>query len=103
MNKILLRSIAMLLVLSVVLPLAACGKPQGNENETTPVNAGDLVDTLLQCVRFDTQLTDVGDSAALFFQNLPDYALVTMYSGSGYYADELTWITLAQESDAEQA
>lgn len=103
MKKILLRSIAMLLVLSVVLPLAACGKPQGNENETTPVNAGDLVDTLLQCVRFDTQLTDAGDSAALFFQNLPDYALVTMYSGSGYYADELTWITLAQESDMEQA
>lgn len=103
MKKILLRSIALLLVLSVVLPLAACGKPQGNENETTPVNAGDLVDTLLQCVQFDTPLMDAGNSAAMFFQNLPDYALVTMYSGSGYYADELTWITLAQESDVEQA
>lgn len=103
MKKILWKSVTLFLVLSLILPLAACGKPQEEVKETTPVNAGDLVDTLLQCVQFDTQLTDVGDSAALFFQNMPDYALVTMYSGSGYYADELTWITLAQASDAQQA
>lgn len=103
MKKMILKAIALLLVLCAVLPLAACGKPQEEAHEQTPVNAGDLVDTLLQCVQFDTELTDAGDSAALFFQNMPEYALVTMYSGSGYFADELVWITLAQEADAEQA
>ena len=103
MKRIILKAVALLLVLSVVLPLAACGKPQEENNAQTPVNAGDLVETLLQCVKFDTELTDAGDSAALFFQNLPEYALVTMYSGSGYFADELVWITLSKTEDMEQA
>ena len=97
------KIVAVFLVLSMVLPLAACTKPQEEEKEQTAVDAGELAEKLLTCVRYDTEITDVGDSAALFFQNLPDYALVTMYSGSGYYADELTWITVAQQSDVEQA
>ena len=103
MKKILMKTLALLLALSMVLPLAACGQPQNEENPKTPVNAGDLVQALRQSVRFDTELTDAGDAAAMFFQKLPEFALVTMYSGSGYYADELTWITLAQEADVEQA
>ena len=103
MKKILMKTLALFLALSMVLPLAACGQPQNEENPKTPVNAGDLVQALRQSVRFDTELTDAGDAAAMFFQKLPEFALVTMYSGSGYYADELTWITLAQEADVEQA
>lgn len=102
MKKICLQIGALILALCTLLPLAACGT--GNTKTTeSPINAQDLVDTLLEKVTFDTELSDSGSSASAFFPDLPEYALVTMYSGSGYYADELTWITVAQESDMEQA
>ncbi len=101
MNCFLKRITALLILLSVLL--AGC---QSAPQETTlppQVDAGELVELLLQKVAFDTELADVGESSALYFQELPEYAMVTMYSGSGYYADELTWITLAESADMEQA
>lgn len=101
--KKMIRSLgALLLVLCSVISLAACGGG-GTHTTESPVNAQDLVETLLQKVQFDTELSDAGSNATVFFPELPEYALVTMYSGSGYYADELTWITVAQQSDMEQA
>ena len=82
--------------------MAACGN-QDPVKEPVAVDASALVRALRQQVQVDTPLADAGESGANFFPNLPEYALVTMYSGSGYYADELTWITVAAEADVEQA
>lgn len=99
--KTMKKVLALILVLLTVLPLAACG---GKENETkNPVNPSALFHALLEQVKYDTDLVDAGANAAYFFEDLPEYALVTMYSGSAYYADELVWITLATEADVAQA
>ena len=103
MKKMFFKIIPLLTALCILLSAAGCGLKPQEETQSAAVNAGDLVQTLLGCVKFDTPLSDAGDVAALFFQNLPEHALVSMYSGSGYFADELVWITLAQESDMDQA
>lgn len=95
------KTVVLIFVLCAML-MTACGN---QEPEKTPVevDAVDLFRALRQQVQFDTPIADTGESGANFFPDLPEYALVTMYSGSGYYADELTWITVATEADVEQA
>ena len=96
------RAVLFLLVICLMLPMAACAGGK-NPSEAMPVDVEKLFHGLLNQVTYDTVLADVGESGTVFYPALPEYAMVTMYSGSGYHADELTWITLAAPADMEQA
>ena len=105
MKKTLLKIASLLLALCMLLPLAACEQedaPAASGN-SAGVKAEDLFYTLQTKVTFDTELEDVGDSALIQYIELPETAQVTMFSGSARYADELTWIRLAKESDMDAA
>lgn len=93
------RTVAILLVLASVFGLTACKK---NE-ETKNLDPQAALQALLTQLDFDTELKDVGDSGAMYFPDLPEGATVKMYAGSGYYADKVALITVAQESDVETA
>ena len=91
---------ALLLVLCMLLPLAACGGEEAPKQDAKPE---DVFNALLNKVTYASKLTDYSDSAATTYMGLPEGATVTMYVGNALYADELTWIKLAQESDMEYA
>lgn len=91
-----------------ILPLVLClallvGCGAGETKKDVYINPGAMFHGLLEQVQYATPLEDVGSAGASIFEDLPEYALVTLYSGSAYYADELIWITLASEADAAQA
>ena len=96
MTKRIKRIFSLVLVLVACLNMAACG---GNQQETT-YDGPALVNSILAQVAFADTLKDVGDSAALYFGDLPQGTQVKMYLGSGYYADEVALLTLAKASDA---
>lgn len=91
------RVLALLLALACVLAMTACG---GRE---ALVDGNVLMQVVLGKVDFDTPIQDVGEDAALYFSNLPAGATVKMYTGSGYYADRVALITLADEADEAAA
>ena len=96
------KLVALLLALSCMLSLTACGggEPAAEQPKADP-NA--LFQALLTKVTYDTELSDLGEAGALYLPDLPADAKVQMYAGSGYYADKVAMITLADASDAEAA
>lgn len=100
MKKLTKKLTALLLLAAMALSLAACG-PQTN----TPKNYDGpaLVQSLLRQLAFADTLSDVGESAQLYFTDLPEGAQVKLWLGSGYYADEVALLTLAKAEDAASA
>lgn len=96
MNNKFTKVIASLLALAMLAALAGC-------STKAQVDGPALLQSILEQVAFTEALSDVGDTAALYFPDLPEGAEVQMYSGSGYYAEELALITLAKEADASAA
>ena len=92
---------ALLLALCMMLSMVACGN--NNTPDTPPASAEEIFSSLLNHVQYATDLSDNSESAAIMYAGLPEGAVVTMYSGDALYADELTWIALAQESDLDTA
>ena len=103
MKNRIMKFAALLLVLCMVLPMAACGNQDSSNGQKTPVNAQDVFNALLNGVQYDTELTDYSDSAEISYIGLPAGATVTMYAGQAQYADELTWIKLASSADLDAA
>ena len=101
MKKMMMKAAALLLTLCMLLPLAACG----NQGEDAPaaVDPQKLFTVLLENVSYDTALSDYSDSAEISYIGLPENAKVTMYAGNARYADELTWIVLANAADMDAA
>ena len=105
MRKTMQKAGALLLAVSMLFSLAACGG-SSDKNPTVNTDPGKkepdvpaLVQALLQKVSFASPLSDVGESAFLYFSNLPEGTQVQLYAGSGYFADEVVLLTLAKESD----
>ncbi len=87
-------------LLSAVLLVSASGCAK---TPAAPINAPALFDTILAQVQFETPLENAGESTGLYFTDIPDSAALTLYVGSGYYADEAVLVTVAEESDAAAA
>ena len=92
------KIVALILVLASFLSLIACGA-----EKKANVNGEALMQVVLNDVKFDTEIQDVGEDAEMYFSGLPAGAKVQMYTGSGYFADRVALITLAKESDSETA
>ena len=103
MKNRILKFAALLLVLCMVLPMAACGDQEEGGKNAGSVSAQDVFNALLENVQFDTDMTDYSDSAEISYIGLPEGAKVTMYAGNARYADELSLIVLANASDMDAA
>ena len=101
MKKTVKNVLSVILVAVMILSMVGCG-----ENPDTPAKKYDvpaLVQSILKQVTFADTLTAVGTSAALYFPDLPESAKVDLYTGSGYYADEVALITLSNTADKKAA
>ena len=96
MTKRVKRVLALVLVWAACMSVVACASEQSEKNYDGPA----LVASILAQVQFADTLKDVGDSATLYFSDLPEGTQVKLYLGSGYYADEVALLTLAKASDA---
>ena len=99
--KYITKIVAALLLVALTFGLVACGE-QTPDTPETPVNAQALLQSLLNTVPYDCEMTAVEENAELYFPNLPA-AKVTMYIGDGFHADELAIIELTDAATAEQA
>lgn len=99
MRKMKKRLLTFLVCGMLLFSMAACGAVSGKKK----VDGAAMVQALLDQVTFAGPLSDVGDSAFLYFTDLPEGTQVKYYTGSGYYADAVALITLAKTSDAVAA
>ncbi len=97
MKRLLVRLLPLLTAAAFLAQLAGCA------SRTQEIDGPALVQALLTQVTFDTPLSPAGDNAALYFPDLPQGTDVTLYSGSGYYADEVALLTVPNLSDADAA
>lgn len=93
------KMICFLLALTMALSMTACG---GKDDAPAKEYDGQaLMQALLEQVQFDDTMSSVGDFATLYFPEVPDSATISMYTGSGYYADEVVLISMKSEEDTE--
>lgn len=97
MKNMIIRMVAVILVALLLLSAAGCSQP------APEIDALAILQSLLKQVRFDTELSAVGSSASLYFPDLPDGTQIQLYSGSGYFADEVALLTLPNASDRSGA
>ena len=93
------RFVCLLLAVVMVLSMTACGKDK--KQETKEYDGAALLQAMLEQVKFDDTMSGVGEFASLYFPDLPESAEIEMYTGSGYYADELVLISVSKTSDLE--
>ena len=92
------KIICFLLAILMVLSMTACG---GKGESAKEYNGEALMQALLTQVQFDDTLSSVGDFASLYFPGVPSGCTITMYTGTGYYADEVVWISLDDAGDLD--
>ncbi len=84
-----------LLIAVLLLPLlAGCGKKE----DAQKIDAPATLNKLLNDVSYDTELNEVEKDAALYFPGLPDNSEIKLYTGNGYFSDELAMVTLQDAS-----
>ena len=93
------KIVCLLLAVVMVLSMTACGKEK--KEETKEYDGAALMQALLNQVKFDDTMSSVGDFATLYFPEVPSSATISMYTGSGYYADEVVLITMQSADDLE--
>lgn len=89
--------LVVLLLFVLIITLTGC------EGATKEINASAVLEELLEEVEFSAELTEVGEYAALYFSGLPEDAQIRLFSGAGYYADEVALITVSNEKDRSAA
>ena len=99
MTRTFTKCTALALLLALLLSLAACG----GGDDTPAVDGNDLLRVCLEQIRFASPLEDMGEDSAFYFSDLPEGAAVTLYSGSGVYADRLILVTLADAGGQKAA
>ena len=93
------RFVCLVLAIVMVFAMTACGKD--NKQEAKEYDGAALLQSLLEQVKFSDTMTGVGDFASLYFPDMPESAKIEMYTGSGYYADELALISVSSAADLE--
>lgn len=94
MRKIWMQVAALMLA---AVMLAGCGSKE------EPMDGQAALEKILSQVKFDTELSEVGSNAVLYFPDLPEGTEIRLYSGSGYFADEAVLLTLPKDSDGKKA
>lgn len=97
MKHITIRLLTLIMAALLILPMAGCTKSEPE------IDAQAILKKLLSDVTYDTELSQVGNNADLYFPDLPDGTATQLYSGSGYFADEVALLTLPDASDSSEA
>lgn len=97
MNHFFIRMVSLAMVMLIMLSMVGCNKAEPE------INAQSLLQSLLTDVTYDTELTQVGSNAELYFLDLPKNTTIQLYTGSGYFADEAALLTLPSNSDCTEA
>lgn len=98
MGRVVVRCLALVLCVVLLSGMLGCQTPAVQN-----VNMEALFGTLRQQVQFETTLESAGEDSAFYFPDFPAGTTVRLYIGSGYYADELAWITVPTEKDVKAA
>ena len=101
MKKSIKNIVSVILAAVMVLSMVGCGKDPQTPEKKYDVPA--VVQSILKQVTFADTLSAVGTSATLYFPDLPEKAKVELYTGSGYFADEVALITLSDAADMKAA
>lgn len=91
------KCLVVLLIFILAIALTGCVE---TPKEIEPAA---VLNDLLEEVEFSAELTEVGEYAALYFSGLPEDAQIRLFSGTGYYADEVALITVSGEEDRSTA
>lgn len=97
MKHIFIRQLLLIMAMLLLLATAGCRKQEPE------IDAQAMLESLLEEVAFDTELEQVGSNAALYFPDLPQDTTIQMYTGSGYFADEVAVLTLPGAADCASA
>ena len=97
MKHIFIRQLLLIMAMLLLLATAGCRKQEPE------IDAQAMLESLLEEVAFDTELEQVGSNAALYFPDLPQDTSIQMYTGSGYFADEVALLTLPTAADCAGA
>ncbi len=84
MKKTFQKAAAFGLAVASLFTFAAC-----DSKETVQIDAAKVVDTLIEQVKFETELELAKDSSVELLFDLPEGVSVQLYSGNGACADEL--------------
>ena len=93
-----IRLVLLLMSTALVLTATGCRKDSAVE-----IDAPVVLQSLLEQVTFETELSEVGSNASLYFPNLPEGTDIKLHTGSGYYADEVAMLILPNASDGRDA
>ena len=97
MNKMVLRMLLPVMVMLMILPMTGCNRAESE------MDAQSMLEALLNNVRYDSELQQVGSNAELYFLDLPQNTTIQLYTGSGYFADEVALLTLPSKDDSSEA
>lgn len=97
MNKFFIRMVALAMSMVIALSMVGCKKTEPE------IDAQEILKALLTNVNYDSELSQVGHNAELYFPDLPQNTTIQLYTGSGYFADEVALLTLPNNSDQTQA
>ena len=97
MKNIFIRWTLLALVVLILVSVAGCRKQEPE------IDAQAMLKALLGRVSYDTKLEQVGSSADLYFPELPKDTAIQLYTGSGYFADEVALLTLPTAADCASA
>lgn len=97
MKKRSVRMLSLVLALLLVFSFAGCSKKDAD------IDANAVLQSLLTQVQYSTELSAVGENAILYFPDLPEGTTIELYTGSGYFADEVALLTLPKASDGNAA
>ncbi len=95
MKQVWKRMISLALAAVMLVAMCACASEQSEKTVDAPA----VLQSILEQVSFADTLSEAGGAAELYFPDLPEGAKVTLYTGSGYFADELALITLKSAAD----
>lgn len=97
MKHIFLYLLSLTMALLILLTMTSCNKQESQ------FDAVSMLESLLNNVSFDTELDQVGSNAVLYFPDLPQDTVIQLYTGSGYFADEVVLLTLPSTADCADA
>lgn len=90
-------------IVLLVMGIAISGSMVGCNRKETEIDAQFMLESLLTEVTYETELEQVGSNADMYFLDLPQNSTIQLYTGSGYFADEVALLTLPSNSDCTEA
>ena len=88
MNKFFIRMVALAMSMVIALSMVGCKKTEPE------IDAQEILKALLTNVNYDSELSQVGHNAELYFPDLPQNTTIQLYTGSGYFVAHLAENTM---------